>query len=68
MNIEKIVIRGLIRQYWKKCLNPYDTIKEICNVEGESAVYKTTIQEWFAKFERGDTNIKDKPRSGSHVR
>lgn len=61
---EKIAIRVLLRHYWKKGLSTRAAAEEICAVEGEGVVNKTTAAEWFKRFNEGDTSLQDKPRSG----
>ena len=61
---EKIAIRVLLRHYWKKGLSTRAAAEEICAVEGEGVVKKTTAAEWFKRFNEGDTSLQDKPRSG----
>jgi len=38
--------------------------KEICDVEGEDYVSKSTASRWFKRFQGGDVDLQDKPRSG----
>ncbi|CAM4819728.1 unnamed protein product, partial [Rotaria magnacalcarata] len=37
---------------------------EICEVEGEGTIRKTATIKWFKRFEDGDLDFEDKPRSG----
>jgi histone-lysine N-methyltransferase SETMAR len=37
---------------------------EICKVEGEGTIGKTAAIKWFKRFEDGDFDFEDKPRSG----
>lgn len=64
MSEEKIAIRGLMRHYWKKGLNPTSTTKIICEFEGDNTVKRSTVSDWFKRFNSGDTSLTDKPRSG----
>jgi histone-lysine N-methyltransferase SETMAR len=57
-------IRVLLRHYWKKGLSARATAAEICKVEGEGTIGKTTAIKWFKRFEDGDFDFEDKPRSG----
>ena len=50
MSDEKIVIRVLLRHYWKKGLSTRAAAEEICALEGEGVVNKTTAAEWFKRF------------------
>jgi len=64
MDNDKIVIRVLLRHYWKKGLSARAASKEICDVEGDGAVSKSMEIEWFKRFNEGNTDVCDKPRSG----
>ncbi|CAD5207086.1 unnamed protein product [Bursaphelenchus okinawaensis] len=60
----KYETRVLLLHYWKKNVNAVETTRQICETEGKDAVAVRTTQRWFLKFASGDTNLKDKPRSG----
>ncbi|CAM4771115.1 unnamed protein product [Rotaria magnacalcarata] len=57
-------IRVLLRHYWKKGLSARAAAAEICEVEGEGTIGKTAAIKWFKRFENGDLDFEDKPRSG----
>ncbi|CAF4395888.1 unnamed protein product, partial [Rotaria magnacalcarata] len=57
-------IRVLLRHYWKKGLSARAAAAEICEVEGEGTIGKTAAIKWFKRFEDGDLDFEDKPRSG----
>ena len=61
---EKFAIRVLLRHYWKKGLSARAAVAEICDVEGEGMVSKTTAIDWFKRFNNGETSLADQPRSG----
>lgn len=61
---EKIVIRALLRHYWKKGLSTRAAVKEICAVEGDNMVSKSAAAEWFKRFNEGDLSLDDKKRCG----
>ena len=61
---EKIAMRVLLRHYWKKGHSVRAAVKEICDVEGVGAVSKSTANNWFRRFQNGDTDLKDRPRTG----
>ena len=61
---EKIAIRVLLRHYWKKGRSVRAAVKEICDVEGVGAVSKSTANNWFRRFQNGDTDLEDRPRTG----
>lgn len=64
MSEDKIVIRGLLRHYWRKGLSAKAAAEEICAVEGEGLVHRNTAALWFKRFKSGDTSLQDEPRSG----
>jgi transposase len=64
MDDDKIVIRILLRHYWKKGLSARAAANEICDVEGINTVSKSTAIRWFRRFDDGDIDVLDKPRSG----
>ena len=64
MPTTKFEIRVLLRHYWKRGLTTRDACKEICDVEGEGIVAQRTAAKWFKRFNDGDLNLEDKPRSG----
>ncbi|CAF3995430.1 unnamed protein product [Rotaria sp. Silwood1] len=57
-------IRVFLRHYWKKGLSTRAAAAEICEVEGEGTIGKTTAIKWFKRFEDDDFDFEDKPRSG----
>lgn len=61
---EKLVIRVLLRHYWKKGLTAAAATREICSVEGKDSVKENTAQWWFRRFNQGDTGLEDQERSG----
>ena len=67
MNQEKIIIRGLLRHYWKKGQNATTAAREICKVEGENVVNARTAQRWFERFGKGDMTLEDDDRSGRPI-
>lgn len=64
MDEEKIVIRGLLRHYWKKGLSAKAAAEQICEVEGADTIHRNTAAIWFKRFNEGDTSLRDKDRSG----
>jgi histone-lysine N-methyltransferase SETMAR len=62
--ITKLEIRVLLRHYWKKGLTTRDAAEAICKVEGVGTVGKSTAIDWFKRFNKGDFDLNDKPRSG----
>ena len=53
-----------MRHYWKKGYSARAATKEICDVEGDGAVSKSTTCNWFRRFQNGDINLEDRHRTG----
>lgn len=66
MDIDKIVIRGILRHYWKKGVKASEASRIICEFEGENAMNCKLAQSWYRRFESGDMTTLDKPKSGRH--
>ena len=62
--MQKIEIRVLLRHYWKQGFNATAAARKIREVEGDDVVSDRTARIWFKKFNDGDTDLGDKPRSG----
>ncbi|CAD5220683.1 unnamed protein product [Bursaphelenchus xylophilus] len=62
--MEKSEIRVLLRHYWKQGLSAAAAAKKICEVEGDNVVSDRTAQNWFKRFNDGDTDLEDKTHSG----
>ena len=62
--MQKIEIRVLLRHYWKQGFNATAAARKICEVEGDDVVLDRTAWIWFKKFDDGDTDLRDKSRSG----
>lgn len=62
--MDNFEIRVLLRHYWKKGLSTRAAAEAICEVEGERTVGKTSAFKWFKRFNDGDFDLEDKPRSG----
>jgi histone-lysine N-methyltransferase SETMAR len=45
-------------------LTTRDAVKAICDVEGEGTIGKSAVIKWFKRFNDGDFDLEDKPRSG----
>ena len=60
---EKIAIFVLLRHYWKKRLSAKAPAEQICEIEGEVVIHRNTAAIWFKRFENGDNNFEDNPRS-----
>ena len=57
-------LRVLLRHYWRKNLDAKAAAKAICDVEGEGTVAPRTAQKGFKRFNEGDLDLEDRPRSG----
>ena len=62
--ITNFEFRVLLRHYWRKNLDAKAAAKAICDVEGEGTVAPRTAQKWFKRFNEGDFDLEDRPRSG----
>ena len=67
INMEKLEIRTLLRHYWKQQFKASEAARKICEVEGENVVSLRIAQKWFKKFNEGDYDLYDQPRSGRPV-
>jgi len=43
---------------------PIDIHRRLLNVCGDQTVDVSTVRQWVARFSSGDSDVKDKPRSG----
>lgn len=64
MSLNRNDIRILIRYCWKRRLSTREASKEICDAEGDRTVNHTTVSRWYNRFNCGDVNLDDQPRSG----
>ncbi|KMQ83636.1 histone-lysine n-methyltransferase setmar-like protein [Lasius niger] len=64
MDINRVNLRVIMMYEFRRRTLISNTVKNICGVFGENAVSISTCERWFAKFERGDFNLDDQPRSG----
>ncbi|CAF3604311.1 unnamed protein product [Rotaria socialis] len=64
MTLEKIQLRVLILYCWKRRVSTRDAAKKICDTEGEGTAHYTTVSRWYKRFDSGDLNLEDQPRSG----
>ena len=44
---------------------PNDIHRRLLNVYGDQTVDVSTVRRWVARFSSGDSDVKDKPRSGT---
>ncbi|KOC62688.1 hypothetical protein WH47_04900 [Habropoda laboriosa] len=59
MSEQSIHFRHLILFYIRK-KNIEEMRKEICDVYGEDAINKRTIQKWIKRFNSGDFNVENR--------
>ena len=64
MTLDKIELRVLMRYRWKRQLSARYTAEEICDAEGEGSFHYTTVSLWYKRFDSGNLNLEDQPRSG----
>jgi|KBSSwiStaDraftv2_1062776.scaffolds.fasta_scaffold4367944_1 transposase len=60
---QKLYVRCLLLHYWKKRVKAYKAAEMIREVEGD-VIGKDAAYEWYRRFDAGDFELKDKPRSG----
>lgn len=64
MEANKEHFRHLMLFFHRQGLNAAETHRRICAVYGESALNKSTVRKWFSRFDAGNMNLEDEPRSG----
>ncbi|GBP11395.1 Histone-lysine N-methyltransferase SETMAR [Eumeta japonica] len=67
MSESNIEIRYILKFYYKKGKNATQAAKKICDVYGPNAVSVRVAQNWFKRFQSGNFDVKDEPRSGRPV-
>ena len=67
MSEEKEEIRYILKFYYKKGKNATQAAKKICDVYGHDAVSIRVAQSWFKRFQSGNFDVKDAPRSGRPI-
>ncbi|XP_020298171.1 histone-lysine N-methyltransferase SETMAR-like, partial [Pseudomyrmex gracilis] len=67
MSEEKEEIRYILKFYFKKGKNATQAAKKICDVYGHDAVSIRVAQSWFKRFQSGNFDVKDAPRSGRPI-
>jgi hypothetical protein len=50
---------------WKKTA-PNDIKRRLLNVYGDQTVDLSTVRGWVVRFSSGDSDVRDRPRSGRH--
>ena len=63
MEHKKFEIRVLLKHYWKQDYKAAAAARRICEVKGEVSLV-SVWHRWFQRFNTGDENTKDSPRSG----
>ena len=64
MAITQELVRHVIYYEWLRGTGATGTVQNINSTLGEGTTSLSTVKRWFARFEEGDTNFEDKPRSG----
>ncbi|XP_043502668.1 histone-lysine N-methyltransferase SETMAR-like isoform X2 [Polistes fuscatus] len=67
MSENKEEIRYILKFYYKKGKNATQAAKRICDVYGHDAVSVRVAQSWFKRFQSGNVDVKDAPRSGRPI-
>ena len=62
--MDNFEIRVFLRHYSEKGLSARAAVTEICKVEGEGTISETIVIKWVKRFQDGDFDFEDKPRSG----
>jgi histone-lysine N-methyltransferase SETMAR len=57
MEMEKYKVCVLLRHYWKQNYKAAAAVKRMCDVEGEGALNKCTVQWWFKQFASGNLSL-----------
>ncbi|CAH2264971.1 jg5038 [Pararge aegeria aegeria] len=60
-------IRYILKFYYKIGKNAMQAAKKICDVYGPSAATVRVAQIWFKRFQSGNFDVKDAPRSGRRI-
>ena len=64
MKSQKFEIRAIIKHEFALGHKPKQSWQNICVSKGPGVVSLRTVEEWFAKFKRGQGSIDDRPKSG----
>lgn len=64
MSTPNIEILAILRHYWKKKVNASEATRIICEIEGDDVLKIRTAQNWYQKFNSGDTSLEVKHRCG----
>jgi len=67
MSENKEEVRYILKFYYKKGKNAKQTAKKICDVYGHDALSVRVAQSWFKRFQSGNFDVKDAPRSGRPI-
>jgi hypothetical protein len=65
--MQKSEIRMLLHYYWNRNLKVTEAAKRTREVEGEGVISNRRAQNWFQRFDDGDTSLEGEPDSGLAV-
>lgn len=65
--MNQIEIRTLLRHYWKQNFSAAEAARKIREVEGNDVVSDRVSQNWFKKFNQGQTDLQNKIRPGRPI-
>ena len=60
--------RHLLLFAFNQCFNASKAARDICAVYGENDIAERTARDWYAKFKRGNFDLKEAPRSGRPIK
>jgi histone-lysine N-methyltransferase SETMAR len=64
MENNDVHFRHLMLYYFRKSRTPTETLEKILKVYVDATLSLRTVQRWFKRFQEGDFDLEDRPRSG----
>ena len=62
--MEKLEIRGVIKNFCKKGMPPKEIHEDLMETLGKESPSYSTVKKWAAEFKRGRESVEDDGRSG----